>query len=119
MPRISTEGTTDEEIAEWLGRLEENDLLPSDYGTFQKMLKGELDMPDGSKVNYNDAQIEALWAGKGIEQDFADSGIRGINIKYPWGTERRYGIQGLQGLFGWERVQEIMSAEQAALAGEE
>ena len=112
MPRISTEGTTDEEIEEWLGRLEETDALPSDYETFQKMLKGELQMPDGNYFTYNEAQIDALWAAKGIEQDYAEAGIYGVNIHYPWGVERRYGIQGMSGLWGWETVQEVMEEEE-------
>jgi hypothetical protein len=112
MPRISTEGTTDEEIEEWLGRLEETEALPSDYETFQRMLKGELQMPDGSTVNYNENQVDALWAAKGVEQNLADMGIHGINIHYPWGVERRYGVQGMSGLWGWESVQTIIAGEQ-------
>jgi hypothetical protein len=111
MPRISTEGTTEEEIEEWLGRLEEEGALPSDYETFQRILKGELQMPDGSTVNYNESQIEALWDAKGVDLTLADIYIHGLNIKYPWGTERRYGIQGMPGLWGWNSVMQIMEAE--------
>lgn len=107
MPRVKQGETADEEIEEWLGRLEEEELLPTDYDTFARMLKGELRMPDGSNLDYTDNQIDALWKAKGSEELYSEHGIHGLNIQYPWGTERRYGIQGLQGLFGWERVQEI------------
>ena len=111
MPRVRSSPATQEEYEEWLGRLEEEEPLPEDYDTFQRMLRGELQMPDGSLLSYTDAQIAKLWEMKGTEVDYAEHGIKGINIKYPWGVERRYGIQGLSGLFGWERVQEIRGEE--------
>ena len=111
MPRVRSRQATQEEYEEWLGRLEEEEPLPDDYETFQRMLRGELSMADGSKLDYTDAQIEKLWEMKGIEADYTEHGIRGINITYPWGVERRYGIQGIGGLFGWERVQSFRREE--------
>lgn len=110
MPRVRTVHTQ-EEYEEWLGRLEEEEPLPDDYDTFVRTLRGQLQMPDGTYLDYNDVQIEKLWEMKNVEADYSQHGIRGINIRYPWGVERRYGIQGLQGLFGWKRVQEIKESE--------
>ena len=107
MPRARGTPASQEEYEEWLGRLEEEEPLPDDYDNFVRTLRGELQMPDGSRLDYNDNQIDKLWEMKGVETDYSEHGIHGVNIKYPWGSERRYGIQGLQGLFGWERVQEI------------
>ena len=104
MPRARSSPATQEEYEEWLGRLEEEEPLPSEWDLFQSTLRAEL-------YNYNDAQIEKLWELKGVEQNYAEHGIHGLNIEYPWGTERRYGIQGLPGLWGWARVQEIMAEE--------
>ncbi len=111
MVRVRGVQASQEEYEEWLGRLEEEEPLPDDYDTFQRMLKGELNMADGSKINYNDAQIQKLWELKGTEADYSEHGVKGINIRYPWGVERRYGIQGMQGLFGYERLMEIKEAE--------
>lgn len=104
MPQISTEGTTDEEIEEWLGRLEETELLPSEYNLFQSTLKGEL-------YGFSDRQIEVLWAAKGVEADYAEHGIRSLIVRYPWGSEIRYGIQGMSGLWGFKTIQELRSGE--------
>jgi len=111
MPRVRSSPATQEEYEEWLGRLEEEEPLPGDYDEFVRMLRGQLQMADGSRLDYTDAQIEKLWEMKGTEERYAEHGIRGINIRYPWGVERRYGIQGLSGLFGWAMVQEIMGEE--------
>lgn len=111
MPRVKGQPASQEEYEEWLGRLEEEEALPSDYDDFVRTLRGQLQMPDGSLLDYNDTQIDKLWEMKGVEGEYSEHGIRGINIQYPWGSERRYGIQGLQGLFGWERVQEIGRSE--------
>ena len=119
MPRVRGEPASQEEYEEWLGRLEEEEALPYDYDTFQKMLKGELDMPDGSRINYNDSQIDKLWEMKGVEANLDELGIHGVNITYPWGNERRYGIEGLQGLFGWETVQNFIEGYRTAEEVEE
>lgn|SRR5487761_1916930 len=111
MPRARSTPATQEEYEEWLGRLEEEEALPDDYDRFQQILRGELMMPDGSRLDYNDAQIQKLWELKGVEADYAEHGVRGLNIHYPWGVERRYGIQGMSGLWRWERLQEIRSEE--------
>lgn len=111
MPRVRGQPATQEEYEEWLGRLEEEESLPDDYDNFSRMLRGQLQMPDGSTLDYNDAQIDKLWELKGVEGIYSEHGITGINVQYPWGTERRYGIQGLQGLFGWTKVQEIGISE--------
>jgi len=104
MPRARGSPATQEEYEEWLGRVEEKEELSDQWDLFQSTLRSEL-------YDYNDAQIEKLWELKGVKQDYAEHGIYGINIEYPWGTERRYGVQGMPGLWGWERVQEIMAEE--------
>ena len=38
--------------------------------------------------------------------------IRGLLVRYPWGTQVRYGVQGLPGLWSWESVQRIREAEE-------
>lgn len=111
MPRARGVPASQEEYEEWLGRLEEEEPLPDEYDNFVRTLRGQLQMPDGTRLDYNDAQIEKLWEMKNTEADYSMHGIRGINVHYPWGVERRYGIQGLQGLFGWTRVQEVRSEE--------
>jgi hypothetical protein len=57
-------------------------------------------------------QVEALWSATGMKANLAEHGIRGIAIVYPWGTETRYGIQGMPGLWGWAAVQQIMTGEE-------
>jgi hypothetical protein len=111
MPRVRGQAASQEEYEEWLGRLEEEEPLPDNYDDFVRTLRGQLEMPDGTKLDYNDTQIAKLWEMKNTEADYSEHGIRGINIHYPWGVERRYGIQGLQGLFGFARVQAIRSEE--------
>lgn len=112
MPRVRGQPASQEEYEGWLGRLEEEEPLPDKFEQFASMLRGELQMPDGSRLDYNDVQIQKLWEIKGVEKDYAEHGIRGINVLYPWGEERRYGIQGMKGLFGWESVQKIMEGEE-------
>lgn len=112
MPRTRGTPATQEEYEEWLGRLEEEAPLPDDYETFVKVLSGELRMPDGSTLNYNDAQIETLWELKQGDVEYDEHGVTAVLVRYPWGAEMRYGIQGLSGLFGWERLQEIRAEEE-------
>jgi len=42
----------------------------------------------------------------------SEHGIHGVTIHYPWGVEVRYGIQGLPGLWGLDKVREIMEEEE-------
>jgi len=94
-----------EEYEEWLGRLDIPIEAQADKETLRTYLRDELG------ITY-DAQVDALWEATGIHADLEAMGIRGVTIEYPWGTERRYGIQGLPGLWGWETVREIMEAEE-------
>lgn len=98
-------GTTDEEIEEWLGRLDIPIEAERDIETFRKHLADELGIT-------GDAQVEALWRVVPTTAEYAEHGIRQVRIDYPWGVEVRYGVQGLPGLWGWERVQEIRAAEE-------
>ena len=104
MPRARGSPATQEEYEEWLGRLEEEESLPDDYELFQKKLAGEL-------YGFNDAQIQKLWELKGNQNIYAEHGVSMVTIRYPWGSELRYGVQGLSGLWGWERIQELRNEE--------
>lgn len=107
MPRISATETTDEEIEEWLGRLEEKSPLPENYDDFVRILRGEIEAATGVTYDFNDTQIQLLWDAKGSEVVYSEHGIHGVIIHYPWGVEIRYGIKGKAGLWGWESVQEF------------
>lgn len=96
--------TPEEEIADWLGRLEEEESLPEEITTFRDTLKGDL-------YEYTDAQVDALWEAKKSETSYEEHGIRAVPVRYSWGTELRYGIQGMAGLWSWESVQSIREAE--------
>lgn len=96
--------TPEEEIAEWLGRLEEEESLPEEITEFRDTLAGDL-------YGFNDNQIDALWEAKRGETSFEEHGIRAVIVRYPWGTQIRYGIQGVSGLFGFESAQQFREAE--------
>lgn len=96
--------TPEEEIAEWLGRLEEEESLPDEITSFRDTLASEL-------YGFNDAQIEALWDAKKDETSYEEHGIRAVIVRYPWGSQIRYGIQGVSGLWGWESAQAFREEE--------
>jgi hypothetical protein len=101
---LAEEYSKEREYEEWLGRLDVPLEEEVDIETFQEYLTTELGIPYPS-------QHEALWGALEIQQNLGEHGIRGVNIEYPWGVERRYGVQGLPGLWGWDRIQEIRAAE--------
>jgi hypothetical protein len=95
----------EERYQEWLDRLEipvENQV---DIETLKSYLKDEFGIT-------GDAQVEALWSATEVSADYAEHGIRAVTITYPWGRELRYGVQGMPGLWGWERVQEVRAGEE-------
>jgi len=94
-----------EEYEEWLGRLDIPIERTTDIETFRTYLREELGIT-------LDQQVEALWSGVETQTDLAEHGIRGVTIEYPWGAERRYGVQGLPGLWGWESVKRILEEEE-------
>ena len=106
---MAKDTTTDEEIEEWLGRLDVPIERQTDIETFRGYLKEELGIT-------GDRQVEALWSGVHLQDDLADLGIRGVNREYTTlegnRVERRYGIQGIPGLWGWGAVQQVMEAEE-------
>lgn len=95
----------EEAYEEWLGRM---DINLEDYDTIEQ-LKDRLTAEIGEPT---DAQLEMLWAQKPRTEVYSEHGIRAITIEYPWGTELRYGIQGMPGLWGWSAVQEIREGEE-------
>lgn len=102
---MAKDETTDEEIEEWLGRLDIPIEKQTSKEVFREYLKDELGI-------IGDKQVDALWSGVEIQTDLAEHGIKGVTVPFPWGAERRYGIQGLPGLWGWESVKTIMEEEE-------
>lgn len=96
--------TSEEEIAEWLGRLEEEESLPEEITEFRDTLSSEL-------YGYNDNQVDALWSAKQDETSYEEHGIRAVIVRYPWGSQVRYGIQGMSGLWGFESAQAVREGE--------
>ena len=95
----------EEAYEEWLGRLDIPVEQLEDIEELRTMLRQILGFDP------NELQLEALWGARTTQWDLGEAGIRGVTVEYPWGKERRYGIQGLPGLWGWDRVREIMTAE--------
>ena len=90
---------------EWLGRLDIPLDQQADIETFQTYLAAEFGI---TGLN----QVGALWDSTGMQATMGELGIRGVTVEYPWGKERRYAIQGLPGLWGWDAVRQIMEAEE-------
>jgi len=95
----------EQEYEEWLGRLDIPVEKTEDIELFKEYLRDELGIT-------GNLQIDALWNAVEMQKDLSDFGIRGVTITYPWGQERRYGIQGIPGLWGWESVRQILEAEE-------
>ena len=94
-----------EQYEEWLGRLDIPIEAQRDIETLRGYLKDELGI-------IGDAQVDALWGVTGVTESYAERGIKQVRIDYPWGVAVRYGVQGMPGLWGWARVQEIRAAEE-------
>jgi len=97
--------SSDEKYQEWLDRLEipvENQV---DIETLKDYLKDEFGIT-------GDLQVEALWSATEVSADMMEHGIHAVTITYPWGKELRYGVQGMSGLWGFARVQEIRAGEE-------
>jgi len=65
-----------------------------------------------------DTQVESLWEymetqkqEKWDEPYLREHGVRRVVVHYPWGTQVRYAVQGLRGLFGRETVERIREEE--------
>lgn len=97
--------TPEEEIIEFLARLEQEEEAPDNPEEFKTWLKEQIG-------EYTEEQYNALWGMKGTETTMEDMGITPVVVTYPWGREVRYGIQGLPGLWGWESVQEVLAEEE-------
>lgn len=96
--------SSEERYQEWLDRLEIPIENMTDIATLQSYLKDEFGIT-------GDAQIAALWSSTQVSADFAEHGIRAVTVTYPWGKELRYGVQGMAGLWGLTRIQEIRAGE--------
>jgi len=95
----------EERYQEWLDRMEIPVESTADLETLKDYLRDEFEIT-------NPLQVEALWSAIGTSDTLADFGIHAVTVRYPWGAELRYGVQGLPGLWGWAAVQEIMSEEE-------
>lgn len=96
--------SSEERYQEWLERMEIPLEQQTDIETMKEYLRDEFGIT-------GDLQVEALWGATGHKESYTEHGIRAVMVEYPWGTELRYGIQGMAGLWGWSAVQEIMSGE--------
>jgi hypothetical protein len=96
--------TPEEDLVAWLERMEVPMDKQLDIKTFKDWLTDQIGIP-------TDAQVEGLWSAIGTSDTLADHGIYFVGVRENWGTNPRYAIQGLPGLWGWERVQEIMAEE--------
>lgn len=101
MPRVSAE----DKCIDWLERL---DVPEADMQTIDTLR----DYLTHTFPDYTDAQIEALVGASDIGTTLEEHGITPVSIRYPWGTELRYGIQGAAGLWGYEAVQQIREEEE-------
>jgi len=55
---------------------------------------------------------DALWDLLPTEALYAAHGIRSIGFKHAWGTESRWGIQGMPGLWSYDVVEAIREEEE-------
>lgn len=95
---------TDEEYEDTLARLDIPVEAQLDRDTFLKYLAEELGIKN---MDFADS----LWEASGTSTSWAEHGIRGVPITYPWGREVRYGVQGMPGLWSWASVKEIEASE--------
>jgi hypothetical protein len=96
---------TSEEYGDTLVRLDIPIEEQIDKDRFTKYLAEELGI---TNLDFQ----ESLWSEVDTSFLMSEHGIKGVTITYPWGVEVRYGIQGLPGLWGLERVREIMEEEE-------
>jgi len=96
---------SEERYQEWLERLEIPIEDTATLDGFRDYLRDEFAIE-------KDTQVMALWDAIEDKLKLEEFGIHGLTIEYPWGKELRYGVQGLPGLWGWSRVQEIVEAEE-------
>mgnify|MGYP001583014429 FL=1 len=71
----------------------------------QRMLADELDRDPGGLT-------DAVWDLLPTEALFAAHGIRSIGFKHAWGTESRWGIQGMPGLWSYDAIAAIREEEE-------
>ena len=97
--------TPEEDLVAWLERTEEALGYDETIDALQRGLMETLGIS-------SNAQLDGLRHAAGLEDTLADHGIHAVLVEYSWGRDLRYGVQGLPGLWGWERMQEIMSEEE-------
>jgi hypothetical protein len=96
--------TPEEELEEFLARLESEERAPDDPEMFKDWLKAQIG-------DYSDRQHDTLWDMVHKELKELEMGIVPVMVTYPWGEELRFGVAGLSGLWSWESVQQILSEE--------
>jgi hypothetical protein len=96
---------TDESYEDTLARLDVPIEAQADRRTLLKYLEEELGIT-------NPDFAESIWKSVEPVTAMAEHGIFGVTIKYPWGVEVRYGIQGMSGLWNFASVQAIRAGEE-------
>jgi hypothetical protein len=71
----------------------------------ERMLADELGRAPGGLT-------DAVWSALPTEKLFTDHGIRSVGFKHAWGTESRWGIQGMPGLWSYDVVEAIREEEE-------
>ena len=102
----------DERYEDFLNRLD----LPIEAWEDKERLREEL--REQLKYEPSDAQVESLWETmetlkreRWDEPWLREHGVRTVVVHYPWGSEVRYGIQGIPGLWGRWAVERIREEE--------
>jgi len=100
----------DEELEEILGRLDIPIEAEESVEALTEYLATIFDQRTPAQIDAFPHIVERIWEGLDRTQDMAEQGIRRIQIEYPWGKELRYAIQGLPGLWGYQKMREILAA---------
>jgi len=102
----------DERYEDFLNRLD----LPIEAWEDKERLREELRIQLGYEPST--AQLDRLWETmeelkreRWDEPWLREHGIRTVTVHYPWGSEVRYGIQGLPGLWGKDFVERLREEE--------
>jgi hypothetical protein len=105
MPKYASSKHTEEEYEEWLGRMDISIEGQSDIELFQQELQDQIS-------NFTVNMVSSLWEAQQRETRYEEHGINAVTVRYSWGSEVRYGIQGMSGLWGFEAIQQIRQSEE-------
>ena len=106
--------TPEEDLLEWLERLEVPVEDTATISRFQRYLEDQIEVTD--------RRLEALWDS--IETKYGElmpMGATLVTVEYPWGSEIRFGLtrgawlepeKWRPGLWGWEQMKELTGWEE-------